>query len=76
MKGLTDTLVTDAEEAHSMIYQARAGQCQPHSEESQPRRGQEGTDGIKKKQMRRIEKSAARIERSCEAAETCCLRRI
>mgnify|MGYP007000186218 len=28
----------------------------------------EGTDDIKKKQRRRIEKSASRIERSCEAA--------
>lgn len=70
LKGLTDTLVTDAEEAYIsgdlpervLVNSNRIQKNLSRVEAS------EGTDGIKKKQMRRIERSASRIERSCEAA--------
>jgi uncharacterized membrane protein len=70
LKGLTDTLVTDAEEAYisgdlpeRVLVNANRIQKNLSRVEAD-----EGTDGIKKKQMRRIERSASRIERSCEAA--------
>ena len=70
LKGLTDTLVTDAEEAYISgdlpeRVLVNANRIQKNLSRVEAK---EGTDGIKKKQMRRIEKSAARIERSCEAA--------
>lgn len=70
LKGLTDTLVTDAEEAYisgdlpeRVLVNANRIQKNLSRVEAS-----EGTDGIKKVQMRRIERSASRIERSCEAA--------
>ena len=70
LKGLTDTLVTDAEEAYisgdlpeRVLVNANRIQKNLSRVEAD-----KGTDGIKKKQMRRIERSASRIERSCEAA--------
>jgi len=70
LKGLTDQMVLDAEEAYisgdlpeSVLV--NANRIQKNLGRIKPK---QGTDGIKKKQMTRIEKSSARIERSCEAA--------
>ena len=70
LKGLTDTMVMDAEEAYISgdlpeRVLVNANRIQKNLSRVEAK---EGTDGIKKKQMRRIEKSSARIERSCEAA--------
>ena len=64
------TLITDAEEAYISgdlpeRVLVNANRIQKNLSRVEAKKG---TDGIKKKQMRRIEKSAARIERSCEAA--------
>jgi hypothetical protein len=70
LKGLSDQMVLDAEEAYisgdlpeSVLV--NANRIQKNLGRVKPK---QGTDGIKTKQMNRIEKSAARIERSCEAA--------
>ena len=70
LKGLTDQLVLDAEEAYISgdlpeRVLVNANRIQKNLNRVKPK---QGTDGITKKQMNRIDASAARIERSCEAA--------
>jgi len=70
LKGLTDQLVLDAEEAYISgdlpeRVLVNANRIQKNLNRVKPK---EGADGIKKKQMNRIDSSASRIERSCEAA--------
>lgn len=70
LKGLSDELVLASEEAYisgdlpeSVLI--NANRIQRNLNRVKPK---QGIDGIKKKQMTRITSSAARIERSCEAA--------
>src|SRR6056297_638892 len=70
MKGLTDEMVLAAEEAYISgelpeRVLINANRIQRNLGRVKPK---DGIDGIKKKQMNRITKSASRIERSCEAA--------
>ncbi len=70
LKGLTDEMVLASEEAYISgelpeRVLINANRIQRNLGRVKPK---DGIDGIKKKQMNRITKSAARIERSCEAA--------
>ncbi|HEV8024062.1 MAG TPA: hypothetical protein VGP37_04150 [Candidatus Nanopelagicales bacterium] len=70
LKGLTDEMVLSSEEAYISgelpeRVLINANRIQRNLGRVPPK---DGIDGIKNKQMNRIESSAARIERSCEAA--------
>lgn len=70
MKGLTDEMVLASEEAYISgelpeRVLINANRIQRNLGRVKPK---EGIDGITKKQMNRINSSASRIERSCEAA--------
>jgi len=70
LKGLTDQMVLSSEEAYISgdlpeRVLINANRIQRNLGRVAPK---QGIDGIKNKQMNRIESSAARIERSCEAA--------
>ena len=70
LKGLSDEMVLASEEAYIFgdlpeRVLVNANRIQRNLGRVAPK---QGIDGIKKKQMNRIESSAARIERSCEAA--------
>jgi len=70
LKGLTDEMVLASEEAYISgelpeRVLINANRIQRNLGRVKPK---DGIDGIKKKQMNRITKSASRIERSCEAA--------
>ena len=70
MKGLSDELVLATEEAYISGDLPESALINANRIQKNLGRvaNKDGIDGIKKKQMSRIESSASRIERSCEAA--------
>ena len=70
MKGLSDELVLATEEAYISGDLPESALINANRIQKNLGRvaNKAGIDGIKKKQMNRIESSASRIERSCEAA--------